>query len=63
MTVAELIEHLQRYPAHREVMLQDGIGPRTCSAPYTHVITQEDGENVGDCEERAGELVVAMYAS
>lgn len=61
MTVEELIELLQMLPKHLDVMLHDGIGPRTCGAPMRYTITQDDAESVGDCEAREGEQVVIIY--
>ncbi len=61
MTVRELIELLQELPKDYDVMIHDGLGPRPCSEPYRHTITQDDAESVCDCEDREGEQIVLLY--
>jgi len=65
MTAKELIAKLQQFNPESEVMVLDGVNdggsPRTINlGPKTYHITLSDGEDTGDCEERAGELVVLM---
>ena len=60
MTVAQLITHLRTLPQDLKFVSQDDscITQPMNGLPYVYTITDDDGANHGDLEDRVGECVV-----
>ena len=61
MKVKELIEQLIKLDQERQVMVRDSIGAQDISRPIEYIITEDDEENDGDCQDRAGEKVYVFH--
>lgn len=64
MKLDDLITALQRMKklqGNPNVMVSDSAGPHDLAlGPLLRCITEQDAENVGDCEGRVGERVVVL---
>lgn len=65
MKIKELMERLSRLNPETDIMIMDGSNgggaPRDLNlGPCEHTITEEDADDVADCEERVGEIVIVM---
>jgi hypothetical protein len=59
MKAHELAKKLLALPDY-EVMVRDSLGPNECDTPYEYVITDEDAEMCGCCEDIVGYTVIAL---
>jgi hypothetical protein len=60
MTVKELIKRLQKYDPSMRVMIDDCGLPASVVSVHEYEITEEDGNDSGDCEDIVGVMVVRL---
>jgi len=59
MKAHELAKKLLALPNH-EVMIIDSVGPNECRSPYQYIITDDDADVCGCCEDIVGDTVIAI---
>ncbi len=59
MKTHELAKKLLALPDY-DFVVRDSIGPNECGTPYEYIITEDDAEMCGCCEDNVGDTVIAV---